>query len=138
MTPGRVGRGAWGGGFGPTARRYPDPVADDAKQTRDDFSDAVNMTPKELGDWLETDESKAVGQKSGGSGSAPAQGPAASVRAVGGGGVLLLTENDLAHMSKVTGYVKWHLAQEPMSEAIEDSTWRYSLMNWGHDPLKKQ
>jgi uncharacterized protein DUF3140 len=28
------------------------------------------------------------------------------------------------------------LAQRPHSEPIKDSRWRYSLMNWGHDPLK--
>ena len=40
-------------------------------------------------------------------------------------------------MRKVAGYVKRHQAQRPKHEDIEDSRWRYSLMNWGHDPLKK-
>jgi hypothetical protein len=48
-----------------------------------------------------------------------------------------LTDDDLAHMRKVAGYVKRHRAQPPKQEKIEDSRWRYSLMNWGHDPLKK-
>jgi hypothetical protein len=39
-------------------------------------------------------------------------------------------------MRKVTGYVHRHLAQKPQRESIEESNWRYSLMNWGHDPLK--
>ncbi|NYJ05119.1 DUF3140 domain-containing protein [Petropleomorpha daqingensis] len=43
---------------------------------------------------------------------------------------------DLAHMRKVHGYVQGHLAQEPGKEDVETSKWRYSLMNWGHDPLK--
>jgi hypothetical protein len=30
-----------------------------------------------------------------------------------------------------------HLAQRPTKERIEDSRWRYSLMNWGHDPCKR-
>jgi Protein of unknown function (DUF3140) len=38
-------------------------------------------------------------------------------------------------MRKVTGYVKRHLNQKPQ-HGVEDSRWRYSLMNWGHDPLK--
>jgi hypothetical protein len=33
--------------------------------------------------------------------------------------------------------VQRHLAQEPAREDVETSAWRYSLMNWGHDPLKK-
>lgn len=32
---------------------------------RRDFHDVVNMTPKQLEKWLDTDESKRVGQKSG-------------------------------------------------------------------------
>ncbi len=42
---------------------------------------------------------------------------------------------DLAHMRKVVGYVKRHCAQGP-AEDVAHSRWRYSLMNWGHDPLK--
>ena len=48
-----------------------------------------------------------------------------------------LTDDDLAHMRKVHGYVQRHLAQEPAKEDLESSKWRYSLMNWGHDPTKK-
>ena len=35
------------------------------EETYQDFKDNVNMAPKELEDWLETDESKSVGQDSG-------------------------------------------------------------------------
>lgn len=38
-------------------------------------------------------------------------------------------------MRKVVGYVRRHWAQQP--ENIVTSRWRYSLMNWGHDPLKE-
>src|SRR5258706_13033182 len=38
-------------------------------------------------------------------------------------------------MGKVVGYIKWHLAQRP-HHSVEHTRWRYSLMNWGHDPLK--
>jgi hypothetical protein len=40
-------------------------------------------------------------------------------------------------MRKVHGYVQRHLAQRPGKEDIGTSKWRYSLMNWGHDPLKQ-
>ena len=46
-----------------------------------------------------------------------------------------LTDADLDHMNKVNGYIKRHKAQVPGSD-IAESDWRYSLMNWGHDPLK--
>ena len=45
-----------------------------------------------------------------------------------------LTDEDYAHMRKVAGYVARHRAQEPAN--LVTSRWRYSLMNWGHDPLK--
>jgi hypothetical protein len=38
-------------------------------------------------------------------------------------------------MAKVVGYVNRHLKQRPGGD-VEDTHWRYSLMNWGHDPLK--
>jgi hypothetical protein len=37
----------------------------------------------------------------------------------------------------VHGYVPRHLAQRPDKEDVATSRWRYSLMDWGHDPLKK-
>jgi hypothetical protein len=38
-------------------------------------------------------------------------------------------------MHKVHSYVSRHSAQRPHGD-VEHSRWRYSLMNWGHDPLK--
>ena len=43
-------------------------MSDDQKEIRDDFADAVNMTASEMKKWLDTDESKEVGQKSDGGG----------------------------------------------------------------------
>jgi hypothetical protein len=100
----------------------------------DDFDSAVNMTASELEKWLETDESRAVGQKDGGREST---GHASGRRIV----ALLrtkkadLTDADRAHMRKVAGYVHRHLAQRPSGD-VRETPWRYSLMNWGHDPLK--
>jgi hypothetical protein len=45
-----------------------------------------------------------------------------------------LDEDDYAHMRKVIGFIRRHSAQRP--ENIYTSRWRYSLMNWGHDPAK--
>jgi hypothetical protein len=38
-------------------------MANDRDTTIEEFGNAVNMTRKELGDWLKTDESRGVGQK---------------------------------------------------------------------------
>ncbi|GIF72617.1 DUF3140 domain-containing protein [Asanoa siamensis] len=100
-----------------------------------DFGKAVNMTPAELERWLATDDSKAVGQK-------PSSGGESTGHESGRRIVTLLrtkksdlTDEDRAHMRKVVGYVKRHSAQRPKGD-VTDTTWRYSLMNWGHDPLK--
>ena len=111
-------------------------MADDPDDTRREFTEAVNMTPSELEKWLETDDSKQVGQKSDGAdestGHASGRRIVELLRTTKGD----LTDDDLAHMRKVHGYVQRHLAQEPQQEDVATSKWRYSLMNWGHDPLK--
>ena len=99
-----------------------------------DWQDAVNMSANELEDFLGTDESKSVGDKSSGGESTGHQSGRRVVkilRAKKG----YLTEDDAAHMRRVVGYVHRHLAQKP-SANISDSRWRYALMNWGHDPTK--
>ena len=109
-------------------------MTEDRHQVIQDFDDVVNMIPKELKEWLETDESWAVGQKDGGGESTGHQ---------SGRRIVEIqckersdyTDDDLDHMRKVTGYVKHHLRQKPQ-HGMEDFRWRYSLMNWGHDPLK--
>ncbi|TKJ28538.1 DUF3140 domain-containing protein [Blastococcus sp. CCUG 61487] len=109
---------------------------DDPDTIRREFAEAVNMTPAELETWLDTDESQAVGQKDGdgeSTGHASGRRIVDLLRTAKGD----LTGDDLAHMRKVHGYVQRHLAQEPAKEDVATSTWRYSLMNWGHDPLKK-
>jgi hypothetical protein len=45
-----------------------------------------------------------------------------------------LSDDDYGHMRKVVGYIRRHLAQRPSGD-VPDTRWRYSLMNWGHDPL---
>jgi len=113
-------------------------AAHDADTIRREFGEAVNMTAGELEKWLQTEESRSVGQKS--EGSSESVGHESGRRIV----ELLhtkkadLTDDDLAHMRKVHGYVQRHLAQEPKQEDVETSKWRYSLMNWGHDPLKQR
>jgi len=94
------------------------------------------MAPAEIEAWLETDESRRVGSKRDGGESV---GHASGRRIVR----ILRTKNadldggDYAHMRKVVGFVRRHLAQGPHEEyRIPGSRWRHSLMNWGHDPLR--
>ncbi len=113
-------------------------MSDDAK-THKDFDDAVNMTAREIEVFLETDESKAVGWKgeSGHDEDAESVGHQSGRRIVAllGAKKADLTADDYAHMRKVVSYVHRHMAQGPAHD-VETSRWRYSLMNWGHDPLK--
>jgi hypothetical protein len=99
-----------------------------------DFKDAVNMTASELEKWLQTDDSRDVGQKAGGGESVGHDSGRKIVRILGTKKADL-TDADEAHMRKVVGYVHRHQAQRPSGD-VEHTKWRYSLMNWGHDPLK--
>lgn len=110
---------------------------DDHAQVLARFHEAVNMTPAEIAQWLETDESRAVGFRR--DGASESVGHASGRRIV----EILRTPRaeldggDYAHMRKVAGFVRRHRAQGPHeAHRIPGSRWRYSLMNWGHDPLK--
>ena len=105
---------------------------EDSQQTIDQFHEAVNMTRKQLEDWLQTDESKSVGQ---GEGESKGHESGREIIEILEKNKSDYTDADLEHMKKVNAYVKRHLGQVPKGD-VEDSKWRYSLMNWGHDPLK--
>ena len=107
---------------------------DKKRQVYDDFQEAVNMAPAELEDWLETEESKSVGQKDGG-GESVGHASGRRIVEIKRTKKAELTDSQYEHMQKVVGYVHRHKAQGPDGD-VEDSDWRYSLMNWGHDPLK--
>ena len=98
-----------------------------------DFADAVNMSAEEILAWLETPESRIVGQKKDG---AESIGHASGRRIAA---ILRVpeperTQEDYAHMRKTIGFIRRHRAQEPADPLR--SRWRRSLMNWGHDPLR--
>ncbi|MFI2630499.1 DUF3140 domain-containing protein [Streptomyces collinus] len=106
---------------------------EEREETWNDFRELVNMTPADLEKWLESDASQGVGQhQDGGESTGHASGRriVAILRADKGG----LTDDDYRHMRKVVGYVRRHQVQRPSGD-VRDTRWRYSLMNWGHDPL---
>lgn len=106
------------------------------KDVEREFKEAVNMTAGELKKWLETEESRSVGWHD-------KEHPHESVGHESGRHIVRilgkknadLTDEDRTHMAKVVGYVHRHLAQRPSGD-VHDTDWRFSLMNWGHDPVK--
>lgn len=109
-------------------------MADERQQVIEEFNEAVNMTPKELEEWLQTDESKSVGQSDGG-GESKGHESGRRIVEIKRKNKSDYTDDDVEHMKRVNSYVKRHLGQGPNKDP-EASKWRYSLMNWGHDPLK--
>ncbi|MFC8420286.1 DUF3140 domain-containing protein [Streptomyces sp. NPDC057236] len=107
--------------------------ADREDETWDEFRELVNMKPADLEKWLGTEESRSAGQHADGGEST---GHASGRRIVGilRTGRKDLSDDDYAHMRKVVGYIRRHLAQRPSGD-VRDTRWRHSLMNWGHDPL---
>lgn len=107
----------------------------DRLRVAEEFAAAVNMSADELAEWLETDESRRVGFKR--ESGAESVGHASGRRIVG---ILRrpsgdLEDSDYTHMRRSVAFIRRHRAQEPANTVT--SRWRYSLMNWGHDPLKK-
>jgi hypothetical protein len=106
-----------------------------AKETHQEFDKLVNMTPKTLEEWLETNESKSVGQVKAGEKEAVGHQMGRHIVDILHKHKKDYTDTDVEHMTKVVGYIRRHLAQRPDGDVTE-TRWRYSLMNWGHDPLK--
>lgn len=109
-------------------------MSKDSQTVVEEFQQNVNMTAKEIENWLKTDESKSVGQKDGNQESIGHE-SGRHIAEILHKKEANYTEDDLSQMQRVVSYIKRHSAQKPASD-IKDSRWRYSLMNWGHDPLK--
>jgi hypothetical protein len=110
----------------------------DREKVQAEFSEAVNMAADEIERWLKSDESLAVGWKGPNRDRPESVGHASGRRIVE---ILRkkrdeITASDYEHMRKVVGFVRRHSAQRP--ENVYTSRWRYSLMNWGHDPAKEE
>ncbi len=109
-------------------------MAKDKQQIIEEFDEAVNMTRKELENWLQTEESQSVGQSDGG-GESKGHESGRKIVEILGKNKSDYTDDDVDHMRRVASYVHRHQAQRPEGD-VENSDWRYSLLNWGHDPLK--
>ncbi len=107
---------------------------DDKKDIYDEFKELVNMSASAIKKWLDTDESKSVGQKKDG-GESTGHKSGERIIEIKEKKKGDLTDDDYKHMQKVVGYIKRHSAQRP--KEVEGSDWEYSLKNWGNDPGKK-
>jgi len=110
-------------------------MSEEREQILKEFKEAVNMSPGQLEQWLETPDSKEVGMTH--------EGESEAVGHQSGRRIIEILrkrkgdydEGDYSHMRKVVGYVHRHAAQRPRGD-VTNTRWRHSLMNWGHDPLK--
>ncbi len=101
----------------------------------DEWRDVVNMAPQELDDFLDTDESRSVGATED-DGESTGHKSGRRIVKIKRTKKDDLTDDQWNHMAKVVGYINRHTAQGGPDDDVEHSNWRYSLMNWGHDPLK--
>lgn len=102
-----------------------------------EFAEAINMTATVLEHWLQTKESRSVGFHHEGEAEAVGHEEGRRLVAILHTMASVRSDDDYAHMRKAVGYVHRHLAQGGPAHDVEHSRWRYSLMNGGHDPLKK-
>jgi hypothetical protein len=98
----------------------------------DEFHTLVNMTSRELQDWLATDAAHEDSE--------PAVGPVGTPTGRAVLGVLGkrrtdLTEDDVHTMQRVVDRVREERGDDPEPTAGQAS-WRRRLMRMGHDPLK--
>jgi hypothetical protein len=109
---------------------------DAALALRREFERLTNMTQDELRAWLETPQSRSVGTTRPGEAESVGRRSARRILEIRAAPPAELTEADYRHMRRVIGFHRRHLANRPWGD-VSASRWRWSLMNWGHDPLKR-
>ena len=100
-----------------------------------EFRNVVNLKADQLERWLSLPDSKKLGFKD--------EVNEGTVGHESGKRILKIlskrrdkyTDDDLRHMQTVVGFVRRHKKEKPPGDVFA-SNWRYSLMNWGHDPIK--
>lgn len=113
---------------------------DDEQAIRREFDALMNLAPAELTAWLQGPKSRLVGVVRRGETESIGRRAGAKVLAIHAKPVSELTDADYVHMRKVIGFCRRHLAQRPKALRyggdVRETRWRWSLMNWGHDPLR--
>lgn len=103
---------------------------------RREFHKVVNLTAVELERWLDTPESHGAGWRRPGARESVGHQSGRRILGLLRKDAVELDDEDYAHMRRVVGFCRRHLAQGGPAKDRETSRWRHSLMNWGHDPLK--
>lgn len=116
------------------ARRSSRDGASDSEALYEKFNAVVNLSPAELKGWLKRDESKEVGWVRPGETESVGRQSAKAILKILAKKKAELDDADYKHMRKVIGFVRRHRAQRPRGD-VTATRWRYSLLNWGHDPL---
>lgn len=102
---------------------------------RAEFLRLTNLDATELTAWLETGESRRVGMIRRGETESVGRQSARRIIDILTKSAEALDDADYRHMRKVIAYRARHLAQRPWGD-VANTRWRWSLMNWGHDPLR--
>ncbi|RIV26768.1 DUF3140 domain-containing protein [Fibrisoma montanum] len=117
------------------AKEATDKQEQENQQTEKEFKELVNMSASELKKWLDTDESKSVGQKKDDAKESTGHESGRKIIEILDKKKKDYDEDDYDQMHRTISYIKRHMAQKP--KETEGSNWAYSLKNWGHDPNKK-
>lgn len=99
----------------------------------DEFHRLVNMTSRELADWLRVESAGEVAEE------LPDQagdGLGRRVLGVLGKRRVDLTDDDADAMAEVVELVRRERGEDPLEPTAGDDEWRHRLMDVGHDPLK--
>ncbi|OYV35855.1 MAG: DNA-binding protein [Rhodospirillales bacterium 20-64-7] len=114
------------------------------RETLVEFRRVVNVTPAAMRHWFASDESRSVGITHDGAKMSGPDQPESVGHGMGQRVVEIkarkpaaLTEADYRDMRKVVGYMHRHRTQRPDGD-VEDTRWRKSLMNLGHDPMRDE
>jgi hypothetical protein len=105
------------------------PISDELWQ---EFHEVVNMTSRELSDWLRT---QATGEDGRATADLPELEVGESVVAILAKRRTDLTADDIDTMQHVVAQVRTIRGDEPEPEAYDDDV-RRTLMLFGHDPLR--
>lgn len=98
----------------------------------DEFHRVVNMTSKELSDWLRAESAADTEVFPDQAGTAAGQ----TVVAILGKRRTDLTSDDIAVMEAVVTEVRTERGEDPLEPVAGEDGWRRRLMSLGHDPLK--
>jgi hypothetical protein len=108
----------------------------DIEKTVLEFKMAVNISRDHLERWLNTPESKKLGFPDEPGGRIAGNATGLKILRILGKRRDKYTSEDITQMRTVIDFVNLRLAKRPKGDIVA-SNWRYSLMNWGHDPAKK-